>query len=477
MSRPGVEVTIRDSTPPRSAPVGIDVWFVVGVSEKGPDEAAQARSMGEFQSTFGARVPTSVLYDSAEAFFREGGSRMVVSRVFGPSPVKASVTLADDTPAPTIKVEALGAGDYGDDLSVQVIAGVALNTVSLIIYDGADVVETSMDLATKQEVIDWGANSDYVRTSSAGASTELPAVAAKTALTGGTDDGAAATATDVEAALDRLTSDWGPGQVSAPGYSTTNIQAAVLAHAASHNRVALLDPAVVSDANALATMGQTLRNNANARYGALFAPWAQVPGLADGTIRQVPFSAIQAALMARVPAANVPAAGENGQARYAIGLTNIFTDDERESLMEDGVNTARMIYGGVRSYGYRTLADPVTLKNWLGLNGLRLIMDIKNQAEIIAERYVFRQIDGQGAAIGAFNGALTGMLLNYYNSGQLFGATFEDSCFVDTGDAVNTPVTIANQEIHALIGVKTSPFGELVAIEIVKVGLTEVLAV
>jgi len=478
--RPGVEVTIRDSTPPRSAPVDIGVWLVAGITEKGPDNPAQVGGMGEFESVYGGRVASSVLYDAAETYFREGGGSMVVSRVFGLAPVKAEVTLQDTagTPAATIDVTAIGAGAYGNDLDVEVVAGSGgAGTINIIIYEDDAIVERSADLVTKQDVLDWGQTSAYVRTSSAGASALAPKVAAKAPLVGGTDDSAAATDATWKAALDALVKDWGPGQVSMPGRSTITAHTDTLAHAAVNNRVALLDPAVGSDASALAAQGLSLRTNVNARYGGLFAPWAVVPGLATGTTRQVPFSAIQAALMARTQSANVPAAGEQGQARFAIGLVQTFTDAQRQTLMDSGVNSARLIYGGVRSYGYRTLADPLTLKNWLGLNGLRLIMDIKNQAEIIAERYVFSQIDGQGLVLSAFSGALTGMLLGYYGEGQLYGRTFEEAAFVDTGSEVNTPESIALGEIRAVIGVKTSPFGELVAIEIVKVGLTESLAV
>jgi hypothetical protein len=476
--RPGVEVTIRDSTPPRSAPVDIGVWLVVGITEKGPDNPAQVSGLGEFESVYGGRVASSILYDAAEAYFREGGGSMVVSRVFGLAPVKAKVTLQDTASSPSIDVTAIGAGAYGNDLDVEVVAGtVPATTINIIVYDDDAIVERSPDLASKQAVLDWGQTSGYVRTASGGVGALLLKVAAKAPLVGGTDDSGAASDATWKAALDKLVKDWGPGQVSMPGRSTSTAHTDTLAHAAVNNRVALLDPAVGSDASALGAAGLALRTNANARYGALFAPWAVVPGLASGTTRQVPFSAIQAALMTRVPSPNMPAAGENGQARYAIGLVQQFTDAQRQTLLQSGVNTARLIYGGVRSYGYRTLADPQTLKNWLGLNGLRLIMDIKNQAEIIAERYVFSQIDGQGMVLSAFSGALTGMLLGYYGEGQLYGRTFEEAAFVDTGSEVNTPESIANGEIRAVIGVKTSPFGELVAIEIVKVGLTESLAV
>jgi hypothetical protein len=479
MTRPGVEVTIRDLTPARSAPVGIDTWFVVGLSERGPDTPQEILGLGQFETVYGERIATSVLYDAAETFFREGGSRMVVQRAFGPAPVKATVVLQDTagTPAPCVNVTAAGAGSYGNDLDVQVVAGSSGALTVIVIFDDDVEVERSGDLATKQDAINFGATSDYVTITSAGATTLGPKVVAKTPLAGGTDDAANATDATWKTALDKLLKDWGPGQISMPGRSTSTAHTDLLAHAAANNRVALLDAAVAADYSALLAVGAGLQSNANARYGALFAPWAIIPGLTDGTTRQVPFSSVEAALMAQVPSGNIAAAGMNGQAKYTVDITTQFTNAQRQALMLAGVNTARVVYGGVRAYGYRTLADPDDLAAWLGLNGLRLIMDVKNQAEIIAEEYVFRQIDGQGKTLAALNGHLVGMLVKYYDSGALYGATFEDAAFVDTGNAVNTPETIAAGEIHALIGLKTSPFGELVVIDIVKVGINEVLAV
>lgn len=477
MSRPGVEVTVVDAAPPRSAPVSIDTWFVVGLTESGPDTPTLLRSFGEYQRKYGGRTGYQTSYDAMETFFREGGSRAYFQRVFGPAPTKGFITLTDVTPAPTLKVESRSAGAGSTGIKVAVVVSGTDYTIVLTNTAG-DVLEESPLLADKQAAIDWSSTSGYVTITSAGPSALDPKVLAATAMSAGTDDSANATDATWEAALAKLSIELGPGQVSAPARTTSAIQRALLQHAYDMNRVALLDTvyAATPSKSALIAQADGLRDDPNARYGALFAPWAQVPGVVAGTLRTVPYSAVQAALMARLRQPNVPAAGVNGQARYAIGVVGSFNDDDREELNEGGVDIARAMLGGVRTYGYRTLADPITLRHWLGLNNVRLVMEIKAKAYAIAEDFTFSQIDGGGIIFAAFGGQLTGMLVPYHQSGQLYGATASEAFLVDTGNAVNTPETIANGEIRAVIYLKTSPFAELVKVEIVKQQITEVLA-
>lgn len=476
MSRPGAEVNVVDAAPPRSAPISIDTWFAVGLTETGPDQPALVRSFSEWNRKFGGRTGYQTAYDAMETFFREGGSRVYFQRVFGLAPTKGFLTLQDSAVAPTLKVEAKNAGAGSTGIRVAVVVTGATYVITLTNTAG-EVLEVTPTLDTKQDAIDWSTSSDYVTITSAGPSALDPKVLAATPLSAGTDDAATATDATWEVALDKLTIDLGPGQVSAPARTTSAIQKALLQHAYDMNRVALLDApyAATPSKSALIAQADGLRDDPNARYGALFAPWAQVPGLVTGTVRLVPYSPVQAAMMARLRQPNLPAAGINGQARYAIGVVGAFTDSDREELNEGGVDIARAMLGGVRTYGYRTLADPLTLGQWIGLNNVRLVMEIKAKSYGIAEEFTFSQIDGEGTVFHTFAGQLTGMLVPYYEAGALYGATTEQAFFVDVGDAVNTQETISAGEIRAVIYLRTSPFAELVHIDIVKQQITEAL--
>lgn len=371
MTRPGVVVTSRAEAPPRSAPTDAAMAFLVGATESG-DPVAQVASMTQYINEFGDRPTFTDAYDAAEAFFREGGGALTVSR----------------------------------------------------------------------------------------------------SNAGGT--------ADVGAGLDQLVRALGPGQVFIPGADglVAANQTDLLQHAADNNRIALLDAPSDADATELSALAATYASSVNARYGALFAPAAIVPGVTSADVRTVPYSAVEAGIMARNAArfsANVPAAGVNGISRFAIDLTATFTDAERESLNDDGVNIARVIYGQVETYGYRTLAPDTT--GWVNLGNARLNMEIVAKAEAIGERYVFSQIDGRRVKISQFGGELSGMLVPYYESGSLYGASVDEAFYVDVGPAVNTDESIADGILRAIVGLKMSPFAEMVVIEIVKVASDQSLSV
>lgn len=395
--RPGVEVISRAQPLPRSAPTDTGVGFLIGATASGPDFKL-VHSLTEYEAVFGARTGNTEAYDAADAYFREGGAKLVVSRL-NPG---AAATVANGR-----------------------------------------------------------------RTRATETTGDAPEAAPAVATTG------------FQTALDRLTKDLGPGQVFSATFQSAEDGAALLAHAAAANRVALLSPADGA-ASALVAQGEALQLDANARYGALFGPSAVIPGVAAGTTRTVPYAAVEAGIISRNDvafAAGQPAAGINGQSVFALDLTTRYTDQEYQDLNEAGVNMARVIFNGVRTYGYRSLVDPTGGQAmWLDFGHARLNMGIVAAAEAIAERYVFSQLDGRRRTISSFGGDLRAMLVPYYERGSLYGDTADEAFWVDVGYTVNTDATIAAGELHAVIEVRMSPFAELVVIEIVKVATTEAIA-
>jgi len=285
----------------------------------------------------------------------------------------------------------------------------------------------------------------------------------------------------IDAALAGLTKAWGPGQIfiASPTLAEAPAgQSSLIAHAKANNRIALLEAAPASTAAQLGTLAATLRSNQDARYAALFAPGVVVPGVTSGTTRVVPASALVAGVISRndrTYSPNVAAAGVNGEARFATDVSLPYTDAERDTLNIAGVSIVRTMYGGVRVYGYRTPADPNT--GWHLLSNARLNMAIVAKAEAIGENFLFSQIDGRRVKISQFGAELTGMLVPYYEAGSLFGESPDDAFYVDVGPAVNTLATIAAGELHAIIGLRMSPFAEYVVIEIVKVATETPLSV
>jgi len=469
--RPGVLVTSRADPPSRGISSDSSTWFVVGAAQKGPTTYAKLiRSMTEFTTHFGTRQTYSVLWDALETYFREGGSQAQVARVSGASDAIASRTLLDTGGGNSLKVSAKNSGLWGNGLLVQVVIPVS-GTFQLVITDSTGVRDTSPYFTDQTSAINWSRNSDWVNVSFPSSPTALiPVALSASALSGGLDDVAGISDSQRQAALAFFTADLGPGQVSIPGNLTGANRTALIAHARLYNREAILDATDSGSRSAGVTEAQGLQGD---EYGALFGPWVVIPGLIPNTTRIVPPSALVAALMARSDASNspnVPAAVSNGQANYALDVSQVaWSDSDRDLLNSAGYNVIRNVGGQVEVYGYRTLISPNGDTSWLDLGNQRLRELITWEAKQIAEGFVLQQLDGKGKTVAEFNGALAGMLAQHYAQGSLVGDSPDLAFRVDTGSSVNTPQTLANNELHAVITLRMAGMAELVAIEIVKI--------
>lgn len=476
MARPGTQVIIRDTPPPISVPTDTTLWFVSGTSDRGPTAPVRVTSMAQFELTYGTRQSYSILYDALDVFFREGGGSAYVSRVIGPGATKGTKTLLDSGAGVSLTVNARDAGSFSTGIKVGVVAGTTAGTFQIVVTDANNVtLEQSGDLLNQAEAIGWSSQSNYIRLV-LGATALNPAVVAPAALSAGNDQRASITDAEWQAALDLFSTDLGPGQVSLPGRTTDTAHTQLLAHASSHNRTAILD---LPDTYNKATLKTSVTNArvGSQRYGAAFVPWTMTPGLVRGTTRTVPPSSLVAGAIARNEAEfgpNSPAAGVRGISRSSIDLSqDPYSDADREDLNLSGINVITERFGQVAVYGWRTVVAPAADPNWVNLASARLRMAITADAQSIAENYVFKMIDGQGKTLAAFAGALSGMLMKYFNEGALYGPTANEAFRVDVGPQVNTPETIADNQLRALLNVRMAPFAELVTIEIVKTPVTQ----
>lgn len=483
MTLPGTTVTVETTPQASSFPTDVGTWFVAGLSQKGGGPTL-IKSLAEFVTEFGDRVTYGILYDALDVFFREGGNKAYVSRVAGPDAVASTAVLYDAAGSTnsdvSLDVTAKSSGDWGDSLNIAVIAPLVTGFRIQVTHDtDTSVNETSGDLTTCADAVEWATNySDFVDLALGVHSAEAPRVQS-TSLADGDDDRSNITDDEWGAALDLFAADLGPGQVSMPGRTASQGRSDLLDHAAGRNRVALLDATDTDTASTIVTEGATLQETDNSRYGSLWAPWAQVPGITSGTVRDVPYSAIQAGIIARNDGnghtPNEPSAGALGQSQYAIDLKATWTDAERESLNDAGVDVARKILGGIRTYGYRSLANPTSEPGWLNFANVRMVMKIVADALEIGEDYVFAQLDGQGHKTSEFGGRLIGMLRPYWTAGSLYGNTADEAFQVEVGPSVNTPETLAANELHAVVNLRVSPMAETIQIRIIKTGITEAL--
>ena len=474
MSRPGVDVGILE-TPGSvvSQPIDTGTAFWTGLTERGALGAHPVYSLDDFVTKYGQRVSYGTLYDSAQAFFREGGNKVYISRVVGPTPTSGFKNLPDAGAVTSLVATAVGPGDWSGTIKVAVLTGTVGGTFIIQVTDASNnVLEDSGNLEDQNSAILWSQSSGYIRLT-LGASANDPAVLAPVVLSTGTDDRNNITDTQWANALAMFTTDLGPGQVSAPGRTTTTAHQQLIAHVEANDRVALLD---LTDSNSVATLSS---NADNSRFAAAFAPWVQVPGLVAGSVRVIPASAVIAGMIARNDpglGTNHPAAGRFGASNYAIGVSqNPFTDAQRDQLNNAGVNVIRVLAGTVTNYGWRSTTDPTSDSNWIDFGNARLFMKLTAELNQVGQNWLFEEIDGQnGRTIGGFHDSLVSVLLRHYNMGELFGDTADAAFQVDTGTSVNTLETIANMELHAICYVKMSPFAEYVEIRIVKRAVQEV---
>lgn len=524
MSRPGTSVVVSDALPPTAAATNTGVGFMVGEAEHGPvDEPILVRSADSWRDKFGDRqVPTAVP-DAVDSFFRDRGSRLWFRRlVDGATYATVEVTEEDENgnaharaPGDVIfSITATQPGTWSNGLTLDLVstaAAAALATTRprltlldrpssetppparrrrrveqaearvpavAVLRHGTRVLERSLTLQTVGDLAAWAAASAYIRVDAPDLDAALEHGSHD--LAGGADG--TVPVTDPDALLDAslIDPELGPGQLMAPGKHDVAQHEALLRAAEFGNRVAYLDADPAMDEAGLTAHVARLRTLEVDRYGGLFAPRAVIPGLAVGTRRIVPWSGIQGGLTAyRDTFGNPaqPAAGRYGISRAALDLEREYDDDERERLMLAGVNTARIVQQTVRAYGFRSLVDPDGPRRaWLQLSGVRTAMAIKAEADAEAENYVFAVVDGRLRKIGEFHGALAGICMRYWSNDALFGATSEDAFRIDTGDGVNTPETIADGQLRAVLLLKVSPFAEFVEVQIVKQAITEALA-
>ena len=517
MSRPGTLVTVSDEIPPVAAATDTSVGFMVGEAEHGPADTVLVRSIESWRNRFGQRTAPTAVFDAVDSFFRDRGSRLYFRRLTDGA-TAASVEAQDDDDDEIFTVTATELGAWSNGLTLALTSPAAAAALALsrtrprltlvdrpaddengdtppdddetpehgqaapavaVVRRGTQVLERSVTLATTGDLAAWAAGSAYVRVTAPSDNTALTLGAHN--LAGGTDG--TVPVTDPDALLDAclaIDPALGPGQLTAPGKTSLAQHEAVLRGADFGNRVAYLDADPTADEATLTAHVKQLRTLEVDRCGGLFAPRAVIPGLAINTRRIVPWSGIQAGLTAhRDTFGNIaqPAAGRFGISRAAFDLEREYDDDERERLMLAGVNTARIVQQSVRGYGFRSLVDPEgTRRAWLQLSGVRTAMAIKAEGDAEAENYVFAVLDGRLRKIAEFGGALSGICLRYWQNDALFGLTSEEAFRVNVGDSVNTPETIADGQLRAVLLLKVAPFAEFVEVQIVKQAITEALA-
>jgi hypothetical protein len=476
--RPGTNTTIQSQLPPTTPPTNTGTWFVVGIAAQGPTTPQAATSPAQWQAIYGGRGSNPLLSDAVETYFAQGGSRVYTARVVGPAAIAASVDLMDaetPTPAASCTISAIGPGAYANGW--QIVIATATGGITVTVEDSTGkVLEESNVIATLADLEAYAEGSSLIAVTVTG--TQLPAPGTF-ALASGDDDIANVVTAQYTAALAQFNWDLGPGQVSAPGVTTTAILTAVVDHAdasigTAGSRVAYCElpdsdvaATLTGDASPIRSLGTA------ARRAALFTPWMDIaPATGTSGRRAVPPSAFAAGKAAfndtTTGNPNQAAAGIRGILSTAVRAHATFSDADRETLNNAGINVIRPMAGGFRIYGNVTAVDRNTDPLYYQLANVRLDMAIEVQANAIQEEYMFSQIDGGGTDAADLGNELVNMLTNWLTLKALFIGANGTAFTVDTASDVNTPATAQEGELLATIAYCRSPGAEQVNLNIVR---------
>ena len=201
-------------------------------------------------------------------------------------------------------------------------------------------------------------------------------------------------------------------------------------------------------------------------------------GLTRGTFRVVPPSVIVAGISsyndAQGMSPNVPAAGDNGVSRTALGLTQTVLDADHQTLNAAGVNVIRSRWNSIRVMGWRTTSSEPSDPRWINLGNARMFCFISNRGALIGERFLFREIDGRQRTVSEWGAALGGeIMMPLFLAGSLYTETGRpaDAFRVDLDE--NTPATAQNRQLLADIVYVDAQFGEEININLIKQLITE----
>lgn len=480
---PGVVVTTQTQIGPSAAlRAQSGQFFIVGLTERGSvTDPILVRGMADVESLLGSRVSYGAVWDQLKTFFDEGGLQAYVSRVVGPAAAVGTLELVDreeDTPLPTLQVNAANPGAWSSRLKIQVQNGSIENTFRIIVTLDDVVVEDKTNLASPVEAVAAFSESQFIRVTDLGSTTNAPdnnpAVLPPTALSAGTDDRVSVTTSDYVAALNRFKRDLGDGAVAIPGQTDNSVWIGIEAHCRANNRIGLLSAAIDADKTTLLSRAGEIASE----YCGVFAPWIKVSDGNNGT-RTISPEGYVAAVRTRAHDQIGPWAIPAGRIAVANSIQDLhvrFPEADADDLDNGKVNIIRVVANTIRLYGWRSLSnDP---GNYWFLKDRDLLNNLVVQAERRLEDYVFATIDTKGHLLSQINASLVGLVAPIASAGGLYaridpmtGQEIDPGYKVETGSEVNTPTTLAGNEIRARLLVRIAPAGGLISLTIVKHGL------
>lgn len=432
MPLPGYTVNVGDRGAATPALDDVSTYRAVVLSERGPvGRAVTCYSWAQVRNIYGDHTSYSNLR-TVEQFFRQGGTRAILSRAVGPAPVAASVAVRDGSAATIMTIFAGGPGQYGNDYQLTVTVGSGAVRTYSITEDGlpmfAATASTSLDMQAALQA------AGFVVT--LGAAVWPPVAVSAAAFTGGTDDRTNLLDAQVTAAVD-VFNDFLPSTLAAPGWTSHVVHAVLANRATARNWFALgtlPDVATVGTLTALAAQMRAVTTDAPRLQ--LFAGWPQIQ-VAGATVAIDP-TGVQAGRMALADRENGPGPGQPAAWSFGIydntivGVSQAWNDVDRTTLNDAGITVIRSDNGDVFADDAITVADPVLYPQYAEVAGMRVLMAIENQSGAAMRRRVMQNIDGRGHIQVATTNDLIGICKNWFDRDALYGETAEEAFSVST---------------------------------------------
>ena len=487
--------------------VATAVAGIVGFSTKGNvDAPVLITSPEQFVKQYGERVLGNPFHYSALAFLQRG-NRLYVMRVhngalYGGVEIhhgtgaNAAFTagMADPTnltanPFPAtglIRIYGVNPGVWNNETGVRITnIDTANHEFDIEVYSTRTGVEELVETWTvsrikkvdgygRQMYLEDRINkfSDYIKVldNTAVAETTLPLEQLTTLMLAGGGDGVAVTDTQINAGWDKFAN---PEDIDVrilinAGYTSVAVQQKMRDIAeARRDCVAILDmpEAQLSSVTDMVTWRGTTQNF-NSSYTALYSPWVRDYDAWNDTIVDLPPSGYVAAQYAFNDAVGEPWHAPMGFQRgllNVLGVTNVFSKGERDTLYENQINPIQMFRGeGVPLWGQKLqLTRPSALDR---LNVRRLLIIIEKSCAIFLRQF-----------IGETNTPLLRMrvrasiedFLDLLAARGAFQIEEGDRGFLVQCDEVNNPPAVIDRnELHCYVFIKP-----IRVVEFIKLGI------
>lgn len=511
MPAPTINVSLSTTPSPRARPGADGTAVIIGVSRTGPvgllTRGRKLHSHTAWLAGYGGgsidegRLAHSVDSDVVEEFFQDGGAGagMYYGRAVGPAAAKATLNIPGTSGTGLVATF----DEYGDlpqERRLKVIngpvGGSGYRVVQLTEADGTTVIAQTVEYNANTTVngVKLDAGGLTPMTLTLGGGSGLTPVMAATAPTGGTDDYANITQTQIDAALSYINADLGNANIAAPNWGGSSVVgAALLNHAAIFNRFACIDTADTQTKGTVLTQANALQGITHSEHGSLITPWIEIPPLAfNGTPRAVPGSALQLAKWAETDATDGPnqaAAGRWGVSQYATGVRATYNrmpkgTSDADDLADAGVNLIVLENDEIKVFDNLTLADPASeLGEVLGQNQTVRYVKAKIQQftnDAADERFAKINRDN----LARWGVKISGHLLRDLQNGDLFvdddDPRPETAFNVDAGGSTNTgpnsAATMNAGEMNVNVGVRPVKGARMININLSVAAMTQPVA-